>query len=64
MFAAYDEGKEPDTALILSLCKDTVPLSKMMATQIDSLREWSKGRARRASAPTKAQPTGRKLATK
>ena len=62
MFAAYDANKEPDTALLLTLAKQTTPLSKMMAAQIDGLRTWADGRARRASVAAKTQPTGRKLA--
>lgn len=64
LYAAFDEGREPDTELLLELSKDTAPLSKMMAADIEALRTWSTGKARRASRPqviTVKPPTGRKL---
>lgn len=64
LFAAFDAGNEPDTALLLSLVKDTVPLSKMMGQQIEALRQWSNGRARKASAPARPVASNRKLAVK
>jgi ATPases of the AAA+ class len=49
LYAAFDKSKEPDTELIVSLSKDTAPLSKMMAAEIEALRQWANGRAKRAS---------------
>ncbi len=49
LYAAFDQTKEPDTELIVELSKDTAPLSKMMAAEIEGLRQWANGRAKRAS---------------
>lgn len=49
LYAAFDETREPDTELIVALSKDTAPLSKMMASEIEALRQWANGRAKRAS---------------
>lgn len=64
LFAAFDEGKEPTTKLLLQLSTQVVPLSKMMNVQIDNMREWAKGRTRSASTVKQAdvQTVGRKLA--
>lgn len=64
LFAAFDNGKEPTTALLLTLATETVPLSKTMAAQVQGLRDWAKGKARRSSAVVPVmQSAGRKLAT-
>jgi AAA+ superfamily predicted ATPase len=64
LFAAFDEGKEPTTKLLLSLSEQVVPLSKMMSAQIDGMRDWAKGRTRSASTRKTAdvQTVGRRLA--
>ncbi len=49
LFLAFDSDREPsdlDVALILS---EFVPLSKLMAEQINGLRGWARGRARLAT---------------
>src|SRR5206468_10971035 len=61
LFAAFDEDKEPDELMIAALATETAPLSRTMATEIESLRRWAQGRARRASAP-RILNTGRRLA--
>lgn len=63
LYAAFDENREPDTELLATLSRDTVPLSKMMAAEIEALRQWSMGKARRASKPqvVEMKPTSRKL---
>lgn len=63
LYAAFDAGGEPTTELLLELSKDTVPLSKTMAEQITHLRNWAKGKARRASkaATTETATVHRKL---
>jgi len=60
LFAAFETGHEPDDLLIAQLANETVPLSKMMATEIQGLRQWAQGRARRASASGERK-TARKL---
>lgn len=65
LYAAFDENREPDTELLAKLSKDTAPLSKMMAADIEALRQWSTGKARRASRPQTVElkpSTPRKLA--
>lgn len=49
LFAAFDEDRQPDTALLLELSEKTVPLSKTMASQLAGLREWADGKCRPAS---------------
>jgi SpoVK/Ycf46/Vps4 family AAA+-type ATPase len=65
LFTAYDqERSEPDTELLLRLAKDLVPLARMMSGDIEAIRKWAAGRARRASAnpSDKAnRPSGRKV---
>ena len=49
LFTAFEEEGEP-TDLHIALClTEFVPLSKLMAEQINGLRSWSKGRARPAT---------------
>lgn len=64
LYAAFDKNREPDTELLVELSKDTYPLSKMMAADIEALRQWATGKARRASRPQPVTVTptqGRKL---
>ena len=51
LYHAFDEGKEPTDLTIARVLTDFVPLSRLMAEQIAGLRNWSKGRARPATAP-------------
>ena len=49
LYLAIENEKEPtdlDTAQVLT---ELVPLSKTMSEQISGLRNWAKGRARRAA---------------
>lgn len=62
LYAAFDTNNEPDTDLLVTLSRDTAPLSKMMAAEIEALRQWSTGKARRASRAQVVQVKGRKLA--
>ena len=41
---------------------ETVPLSRLMAEQIDGLRRWAQGRARRATSQEVVGRSGRKIA--
>lgn len=53
LYEAFEHDTEPTTASLLVLSKETVPLSKTMAQSVNALRDWSKGRARQASAARK-----------
>jgi SpoVK/Ycf46/Vps4 family AAA+-type ATPase len=55
LFAAFSENREPDTNDIVVSLQETVPLSKTMAAEVQSLRDWSKGRARSASTSLEAK---------
>jgi len=49
LYLAFDVGKEPTDLDIARVLTEFVPLSKLMAEQIGSLRQWAKGRARLAT---------------
>ncbi len=49
MYAAFDEEKEPTDLTIAEVLNDSVPLSKLMAEQIQGLRNWARSRARAAA---------------
>ncbi|MES2657194.1 MAG: AAA family ATPase [Verrucomicrobiota bacterium] len=49
MYAAYAEGSEPAPKYIAEAIRNTVPIAKLMDSQIKALREWAKGRARHAT---------------
>jgi SpoVK/Ycf46/Vps4 family AAA+-type ATPase len=61
LFLAFDLEKEPNDLLIAEALNDVVPLSKLMAEQINGLRSWARGRARPATTP-KAEGKLRKMA--
>jgi hypothetical protein len=61
LYAGFAGSKEPTTLGISMILAESVPLSRLMAEQIKSLREWSKGRARPATGP-QSHTKGRKLA--
>jgi hypothetical protein len=58
---AFSRRAEPTDLSIAILLNDLVPLSKLMTEQIDGLRRWAKGRARRATA-AEIERSARKLA--
>ena len=58
---AFSRRAEPTDLSIAMLLNDLVPLSKLMSEQIDGLRRWAKGRARRATA-LEPEREGRKIA--
>ena len=63
MFAAFERGNEPTDLDVAASMNTFVPLSKLMAEQIEGLRRWSSGRARPATShSTASEPTLRKLA--
>ncbi len=50
LYEAFDQGRPLEMSDLLDVLQDTVPLSRMMAEEIDALRVWALQRARRASA--------------
>ncbi len=51
LFSAFDEEQaELEDRHLMEAVRNTVPLSRTMASQIEALRAWANGRARRASA--------------
>jgi hypothetical protein len=61
MHEAFSRRQEPTDLSIALLLNELVPLSRLMAEQIDALRKWAKGRARLATKP-EAASQGRKIA--
>jgi len=49
LFLAFDSDREPSDLDVAGVLTDFVPLSKLMAEQINGLRGWAKGRARLAT---------------
>ena len=58
---AFSQRSEPTDLSIAMQLNDLVPLSKLMSEQVDGLRKWAKGRARRATL-SPAENRGRKIA--
>jgi len=61
LYRAFDLGEEPNDLTIGLALTEFVPLSKLMAEHLNSLRAWSKGRARPATTPT-SERTSRRIA--
>ena len=61
LFCGFDQGKEPTDFSIAQVLTEYVPLSKLMAEQIASLRTWAKGRAKQATTQASFRGT-RKMA--
>jgi SpoVK/Ycf46/Vps4 family AAA+-type ATPase len=59
---AFSRRDEPTDLSIALLLNDLVPLSKLMSEQVTALRQWAKGRARRAT-PIEPERQGRRIAT-
>ena len=51
LFDVFEKRRDLTTEAIEKALKETVPLSKMMHEDIEALRRWAEGRARRASRP-------------
>ena len=49
LYEASDKNRPLGEADLLDVLQDTVPLSQMMAEEIDALRDWAQQRARFAS---------------
>lgn len=62
MFEAFGEDGEPTDLHLAGVLNSFVPLSKLMAEQIDGLRKWSKGRCRSATSQQQPESKLRKLA--
>ena len=62
LYVAFDQGKEPTDLDIAGVLTEFVPLSRLMAEQIGSLRNWAKGRARLATSQS-PERTLRRIAT-
>ena len=62
MHEAFDADTEPNDLGIARVLTEFVPLSKLMAEQINALRAWSKGRARAATSPAASERRLRRLA--
>jgi hypothetical protein len=61
LFKAFADGARPITAEdILEAAKTVVPLAKTAPEKLSALREWAKGKARRASTP-EVEATTRKV---
>lgn len=58
----FDKKRKLNDDDILESITNTVPLSRTMSAQIDGLRTWAQGRARRASAVKETGKSGRKIA--
>ena len=56
LYRAFAESREPRTGDMLAAITETVPLSRLMADQIQALREWSKGRCKMAASPPPPVP--------
>jgi SpoVK/Ycf46/Vps4 family AAA+-type ATPase len=55
MFDMFYEKQNMTTERLLESIQQTVPLSKTMSEDIDSLRKWAEGRARSAASPETAE---------
>lgn len=62
LYQAFQKSKEPTDLTIAEVLVDFVPLSRLMAEHINALRQWTKGRARRAT-NEQVEPRLRKIIT-
>lgn len=60
LFDAFEKNEELSTEAIEKAIKETVPLSKTMQEEIDSLKKWAETRTRKASRVEKEIPEERK----
>jgi len=61
LYDGFSRREEPTDLSIAMQISQLVPLSKLMAEQINALRQWARGRARPATKPA-AEPRTRKIA--
>lgn len=62
LYAAFERDTEPDDLTVADIAKDLVPLSKTRAEELNALRKWAEGRARKASGTNEPALLTRKLA--
>ena len=62
LYRAFALDREPTDLTIDEVLTEFVPLSKLMAEQINGLRQWAKGRARMATSTPKSEGLTRKIA--
>jgi SpoVK/Ycf46/Vps4 family AAA+-type ATPase len=63
MFCGFDQEKEPTDFSIAQVLTEFVPLSNLMAEQINGLRAWAKGRAKQATSQSSSERKLRKIVT-
>ena len=61
LYDGFATGIEPTTVSLAKLIAQAVPLSRTMAEQVTSLREWARGRAKPATSPADASGHSRKM---
>lgn len=62
LYDAFEAGENLSTSRIMQAVKETVPLSRTMEKEIQTMRSWAQGRARRASLSIEEESDkGRKL---
>jgi hypothetical protein len=54
MYRAYAAGTDVSTDSILEELRDTTPLSRTRAEDVEAMREWARGRATPATTPDAA----------
>jgi hypothetical protein len=57
LFDAFSNGTDITDEILMCAILETVPLSKTMSEELQRLRNWVQGRARRASGPATSAPT-------
>ena len=62
LYEAFDGDREPTDLTIAQVLTSFVPLSKLMAEQIEGLRKWVTGRAKSATSQQQPERKLRKLA--
>ncbi|MBT3381906.1 MAG: AAA family ATPase, partial [Lentisphaerae bacterium] len=59
LYTAFAGGREPTGEDVTEALSSTVPLSRLMADQLDGLRRWAQGRTRPATTRSTTQPKRR-----
>jgi len=59
LYIAFAGGREPTHEDVTQALASTVPLSRLMADQLDGLRQWAQGRTRPATTRSTTQPKRR-----
>jgi SpoVK/Ycf46/Vps4 family AAA+-type ATPase len=62
LYEAFAEERQPTSADIRSAIAATTPVSKLIEERIETLRRWSKGRARKAGSAGKPASTSQRPA--